>query len=614
MTPHALLLPVLVPAAGGVLCLLLGRRLARAAGVVLVLATLANAAAAVALFRRALPPLVIPLGGFGLALGFRADALSELVLLGAAAIGFLVAVYSAAFMSGKPRASVFLAFFLFALTSVNGAALADHLVSLLFFWEGMMVALYVMIAVGREGAWRTATKAFFITGVADLCMLAGIGLVFQQARTLTISEVHLPAQGLAGLAFVLLAVGATAKGGAMPFHSWIPDAAVDAPLPFMALLPAALEKLLGVYLLARIALDMFSIGRGWASTLLMVTGAATILLAVLMALVQKDFKRLLAFHAISQVGYMVLGIGTGTAAGIVGGLFHMVNNAIYKSALFLAGGAVERQAGSTDLAELGGLGARMPVTFACFTVAALSISGVPLLSGFYSKELVYDGALERGLGFYAAAALGSFFTAASFLKLGHAAFKGEYRARRKPVREAPAAMLAPMIVLAALCVLFGLGNALPVDQLIVPAVARHLEGAHHLSGAVPASWGLVAVTVIVLAAAIANHAFGVRRTGRGLGAVDHIHHAPVARQLYDAAERRRFDPYEIALGLLGGFARAGAAVDRAIDLFYERVCTSAVEAVSAALRRAHDGKHSRYLAWSLAGTGAIVVYLLAGGF
>ena len=132
----------------------------------------------------------------------------------------------------------------------------------------------------------------------------------------------------------------------------------------------------------------------------MMVGAVTILLAVVMALVQKDYKRLLSYHAISQVGYMVLGIGTALPIGIIGGLFHMINHAMYKSCLFLTGGAVEKQAGTTDLDKLGGLARKMPVTFVCFFIAAASISGVPPFNGFFSKELVYDAALEQRLVFY----------------------------------------------------------------------------------------------------------------------------------------------------------------------------------------------------------------------
>jgi len=211
--------------------------------------------------------------------------------------------------------------------------------------------------------------------------MAGVGLILWQTGTLSISE--LMGRSLStetwplGLAFVLLMVGAISKAGAMPFHSWIPDAASDAPLPFMALMPGAMEKLAGIYFLTRVSVQLFHVASGWASTLMMVVGACTILLAVLMALVQKDFKRLLSFHAISQVGYMILGIGTGIPVAIAGGLFHMINNALYKSTLFLTGGAVELQAGSTDLRQVSGLGKKMPVTLGCFLVAALSISGSP---------------------------------------------------------------------------------------------------------------------------------------------------------------------------------------------------------------------------------------------
>jgi formate hydrogenlyase subunit 3/multisubunit Na+/H+ antiporter MnhD subunit len=610
MSPETLLFPVVVPAAAGLLSLALARR-ERASGTVLVAGMLANLWAAAAVFRSGLA-LTIPLGGFDLALGFRVDALSSFVVLAAAVLGLLVSLFTARFMQGRRHAGVFFGFFLLTVAMVNGAALADHLITLLFFWEAMMVSLYVLIAVGHPGAWRTAVKAFFISGVTDLCMMAGIALVARQAGTLVISEVHLGTAGLSGLAFVLLAVGATSKAGSMPFHSWIPDAAVDAPAPFMALVPGILEKLLGVYFLARISLDMFTIGHGWASTMLMTLGAVTILLAVLMALVQKDYKRLLSFHAISQVGYMILGIGTGTTVGIVGGLFHMVNHAMYKGTLFLTGGAVERQAGTTDLRKLGGLAARMPVTFLCFLVAALSISGVYPFNGFFSKELVYDGALERGLVFYLAAAGGSFLTAASFLKLGHAAFFGKARVPAGEVKEAPFAMLVPMLGIAGLCVFFGVANHLPLQELVVPAVASHLEPGHHLGGLVPAAWGLVAVTFAVQLAAVAHHVFGVKRSGSALGAADHIHHAPVARQLYDAAERRRLDPYELAVAGLRGFARAAMAIDRAVDFAYERVVTALAEGGSALLRRAHTGSHAMYLAWSLAGLAAIVAYFVGG--
>ena len=339
-------------------------------------------------------------------------------------------------MRDKPRLNQFYCYLLVTLAMTNGAVLADNLVLMLFFWEGLLLTLFGLIAIGRPGAYKTAIKAFIIVGISDLCLMIGIGLTGYLAGTMTISKISLSVDSWAALAFILMMIGAISKAGSVPFHTWIPDAAVDAPLPFMAFLPASLEKLLGIYLLARISLDMFKLTAGsWLSILLMTIGAITILLAVMMALVQKDYKRLLSYHAVSQVGYMILGIGTCLPVGIIGGLFHMINNALYKSCLFLTGGAVEKQTGTTDLAKLGGIGIKMPVTFMCFVITAVSISGVPPFNGFFSKELIYDAALERGTIFYLAAILGTFFTAASFLKLGHAAFLGKMSESNKNVRE-----------------------------------------------------------------------------------------------------------------------------------------------------------------------------------
>jgi len=397
----------------------------------------------------------------------------------------------------------------------------------------------------------------------------------------------------------------------MPFHSWIPDAAIDAPLPFMALLPASMEKLLGIYFLARISLDLFVLKpESWVSPVLMSLGAATILLAVMMALVQKDYKRLLAYHAISQVGYMILGIGTALPIGIVGGLFHMVNNAIYKSSLFLSGGAVERQTGTTDLGKLGGLARSMPVTALCFVVAAASISGVPPFNGFFSKELVYDGALARGWIFYAIALLGSFFTAASFLKLGHSAFFGKPSDEARKVREAPWPMLVPMIVLAGLCVVFGLMNSLPLQRLIEPAVGAAITQGETFAG-FPSSMLLVGLTLAVLLLACLNHAFGVRRTGKGLGAVDHIHYAPGLSSVYALQETGALDPYRI----LNGVVRVAAAVlyriDRVIDWLYNTVATRSALAVTWLLRKAHNGNVNRYVLWSILGAVGVVLAAVA---
>jgi formate hydrogenlyase subunit 3/multisubunit Na+/H+ antiporter MnhD subunit len=611
MTDKILLLPILIPLAAAVSIFLIPKRFRTISEAVGVLATLLNLLIAALLFKDTIE-FVLPWAGFGLEFSLRLYHFSAFILLAAAGFGFLITLYSSLFMRDKPSIKQFYAYLLVTLAFSSGAVLANNLVIMLFFWEGLLLTLFGMIIIGGKGAYKTATKAFIIVGITDLCMMLGIALTGRLAGTLTISQIHLPLTGLGALAFILLMIGAISKAGSMPFHSWIPDAALDAPLPFMALVPAALEKLLGIYFLARISLDMFQLHPdSWVSMMMMVIGAITILLAVMMALIQKDYTKLLSYHAISQVGYMILGIGTAVPAGIVGGLFHMINHAMYKSCLFLTSGSVAKQTGTTNLERLGGLGRKMPWTFICFIVTAASISGVPPFNGFFSKELIYDGALERGLIFYIAAAAGSFFTAASFLKLGHAAFLGKLNPEHKNVKESHLSMLLPMMAIAFMCILFGVHNSLPLHNLIQPILGERLHG-HDYSGA-PENVKIVVITVVVLLGAFLNHLFGFKIKGSGLKAVDHIHHAPVLSGIYVWAEKRYFDPYEIGLKIFQGVSRISWWVDRGIDAIYSKVVTGSAYGLTRILRRVHNGSFAVYLCWSLLGMLLVTLFLLYSG-
>ncbi|HVO39812.1 MAG TPA: proton-conducting transporter membrane subunit [Spirochaetia bacterium] len=627
MNNYNLVLPVAVPAIAGVIALLLpARRAGLASAIVAVAAGAVQLAVAIVLFPVD-STLSLPWLGYGIEVSLVLSRMSAFILLATAGFGILVSLYaSASLVNGQgtsalpaARAKRFHAWVLFTVAMASGAALADNLVLFLVFAEGLLLTQFAMIASGRDRPFSTAIKAFVIVGVSDLAMMLGVMLTGRLAGSLSmsaISVIRLPLDGLGGVAFILLMAGAIGKAGAMPFHSWIPDAAINAPLPFMAILPASIDKLLGIYFLARISLDLFALAPGtWVSTVLMIVGAVTILFAVLMALIQKDYKRLLSYHAISQVGYMVLGVGTAVPAGIVGGLFHMVNHAMYKSCLFLTGGAVEKQAGTTDLEKLGGLFRRMPVTAVCFIVAAASISGVPPFNGFFSKELVYDGALERGWIFYAAALLGSVLTAASFLKLGHAAFFGKPSEAARNVREAPVPMLIPMIVLAGLCILFGVYNVLPLEGLVQPAIGQKVLGGESFAG-FPASTALVLLTVAALTIAALNHWYGVRRSGHGLGAADHIHHAPLLGAVYAVAEQGKLDPYTWGRWLTRGAAAALHGIDRGIDWMTDAAAAKSANGVSRLLRSFQNGNVNRYVLWSLVGAAAVVfaaVALIGGG-
>jgi len=411
-------------------------------------------------------------------------------------------------------------------------------------------------------------------------------------------------------------IGALTKAGAMPFHTWIPAAAEGAPTPVMALIPAAIDKLLGIYLLARISLDIFSIGPG-LMMLLMIVGAVTIVGAVLMALIQHDLKVLLSYHAVSQVGYMVLGIGTGIPIAIAGGIFHMLNNVIYKTLLFLSAGSIEKQTGTTEVDKLGGLARAMPITFIVTAVAALAISGVPPFNGFVSKWMVYTGLVELGARgfnsywiFLIAALFGSALTLASFVKVLYSGFLGQKPSALSHVRESSWLMTIPMIVLALLCIVFGVWAKWPIDSFINPivhgAVGTSVSGVVDLGGGFwdpSGATGLIIVGLIVGAIVLAFGKFSKRRVGRvfiggtkpaehmdamhftGSGFYGTIRDMVPFKGFYINAEQKVFDIHAVG-GRIG-------------DVFVQ------------GLRAMHSGVLSTYLAWCVIGLGAIVFAVLS---
>jgi formate hydrogenlyase subunit 3/multisubunit Na+/H+ antiporter MnhD subunit len=453
---------------------------------------------------------------------FSADNLSALIALAVSFFAFLVAIYSYGFIDpstnaqGQSRASEarrgidksygpYFGYLLITLGSSFGAAFANNLMVLLAFWGILAAMLYLMVNIkGTAAASASAKKALIIIGGTDALMMLGIAIIWLVTGTFSMEKIRLSLDtGLAVCAYAGIAIAAFAKAGAMPFHSWLPDVAEDGPTPVAAYLPASLDKLLGIYLLARASLSLFVMNAA-SNLILAVVGSVTIVFAVMMALVQHDMKRLLGYHAVSQVGYMVLGISTATPIGIAGALFHMLNNAIYKSCLFLGGGNVEKRTDTSDLESLGGLAKFMPVTFASFLIASLAISGVPPTNGFVSKWMIYQGIIEsagreKGLWiiWLSAAMFGSALTVASFMKLLHAVFLGRPSKGHAGLKEAPLGMWAPAVILAAVCVVFGVfAFTIPIALFIAPAV----DGRIAYLGA----WSPVAATGLILIALAAG--------------------------------------------------------------------------------------------------------------
>ena len=475
---------IAVPFAAGLACLLMRRRAGGACGPLAVAASAVTAALGLALFLRR--PAECAIRG---RLLFLEDSLNGFILLAGVFFGLLITIYSLKFMAGRKRLNEYYCYILWTIGAAVAAILANDFIVLLIFWGILAVTMYLLISLGEKGAEGAAKKAFLIVGGSDALMMLGLAIVWSLAGSGAIRSIadghRIALDGLLpNLAFLCLAAGAFAKAGGMPFHTWIPDMAKPAPTTVTAFLPGSLDKLLGIYLLARVARDIFIFDRSMG-ILIMALGSITIIGGVMMALVQHDMKRLLSYHAVSQAGYMILGIGTGIPIGIAGGLFHMLNNAIFKYGLFLSAGAVEYREKTTDLDRLGGLAKVMPITFITCLVASLAISGIPPFNGFFSKWMVYQGIVEAGsraTGFAGrlwvvwllAAMFGSALTLASFMKLLHAVFLGQ-PSRRVAAEgkrdDVPAAMWVPMAVLATLCAIFGIfAYAVPLKWFILPAV------------------------------------------------------------------------------------------------------------------------------------------------
>ena len=412
------------------------------------------------------------------------DSLSRFIVPAIGFFGMLVTLYSMRSMASYKDISSYYTYILWTIGASMLAAISNNIILLLVSWGFLGFTLYMLINISGPKAAAISKKTFIIIGGSDSLMILGFGMMWLMTKSLNLSDMRIDITAPMALwSFLLVAAGAFAKAGAMPFHTWIPETAQEAPISVTAFLPASLDKLLGIYLLARLALNVFILN-SFTYAILMVIGSITIIAGVMMALVQHDFKKLLGYHAVSQVGYMVLGIGTGNPIGIAGGLFHMLNNAIYKCCLFLSGGNVEYKTKTSELDNLGGLSKLMPITFFASLIAALSISGVPPFNGFFSKWMIYQGLIEKGKSggvlwiiCLAAAMFGSGLTLASFIKLVHAIFLGQ-RADGKEQKkrdEVSWQMWLPVIALATLCVLFGVfAYQIPLKFFIRPALGTEI--------------------------------------------------------------------------------------------------------------------------------------------
>lgn len=407
-------------------------------------------------------------GNLSIHVGLLVDSLTAVMLVVVTTVSLMVQIYSQGYMDGDPGYHRYFAFMSLFTACMLGLVLANNLVLMFLFWEGVGLGSYLLIGFWfhRPSAANAAKKAFIVTRLGDVGFLVAILLLFAHTGTFDTEQLHALAVAgtLSGTVLTWVAIGifsgAVGKSAQFPLHVWLPDA-MEGPTPVSALIHAATMVAAGVFLVARFY-PLFE-HSAVALTTVAVIGGFTAIFAASMGLVMTDIKRVLAYSTISQLGYMMLGLGTG---GVAIGIFHLFNHAFFKALLFLGAGSVNHGTGTFDMRQMGGLRKAMPWTYATFLIGSLSLAGIWPLSGFWSKDEIVASALNKPILFYMAM-LTVFMTAFYMFRAIFLTFEGEYKggapaehgnhdshASHGP-HESSKVMVIPLVILSVLSVFSG---------------------------------------------------------------------------------------------------------------------------------------------------------------
>jgi len=443
-------------------------------------------------------------------IGYKVDPLSIVMALVVTGVSFLIHVYSVGYMHDDPGFTRYFSYLnLFVFMMLN-LVLANNFLLMFLGWEGVGLCSYLLIGFWfeKEAPPLAGLKAFIVNRVGDFGFLIGLFLIFSKLGTLVFDEVfakaHLLDPWTVTLITLMLFVGAAGKSAQLPLYVWLPDA-MEGPTPVSSLIHAATMVTAGVYMVARchVLYEMAPLSMMVVATV----GALTAIFAASMALVQVDFKRILAYSTISQLGYMFLAVGVGAYSA---GMFHLMTHAFFKALLFLAAGSVMHGlAGELDIRRMGQIKEKMPVTFWTFLLAALAIAGIPGFSGFFSKDEILWNAFSSPKGHILLWLIGLItagMTAFYMFRLCFMAFFGRFRGDHEVfhhAHESPPIMTIPMIVLAVLSVIGGyvgiphvLGGHNYFHDFLSPLFKVH-ENLPHGEGSEKLELLLMAVSVVV---------------------------------------------------------------------------------------------------------------------
>ncbi|MHC3130344.1 MAG: NADH:ubiquinone oxidoreductase [Candidatus Bathyarchaeota archaeon] len=510
---HSPILIIAVPLLAAFLTPLIGRASEKARDV-LVIAALAFVAFLVIILARDIyfnglrlytlgaysPDLTIPEGYIvPVRIILEVDSISIFMAIIIATVSLAAAIYSLSFMKGETGQNRFYTLLLLLVAGMFGMVLTGDLFNLFVFLEiasiagAALAAFRTRFADTAEGGF----KYLVISSIAALMVLFAIGLFYAQYNLINIGALAHVMQYtmLDKIALVLLVMAFMMKLAGVPLHMWCPDTYSVAPASITVMLVAASYACL--YALFRTCFTLYGVCLNLATVgwIVIIFGLLSMFIGVTMAVFQSDIKRLMAYHCISQTGYMLLGIGVGLAvlnnaealkaygiAAMDGGIFHIINNALYKGLLFLTAGALFYRTGTRDLNKMGGLAHKMKWTAIFYIIGALSISGIPPSNGFASKLLIYESTYQFHPMLAIVAMITSIITLASFTKAFYSAFMGAELTEYQEVREVPKTMMAGMAILAAGIIFFSLFPGLIVDWLAHPATEALIDQGAYVSG------------------------------------------------------------------------------------------------------------------------------------
>lgn len=418
------------------------------------------------------------------------DGLSSLMLVVINVIGLLAVIFSMKYMSTYTAKPKYFSLFMLMIAGMNGVVITGDMFNLYVFLEIASIASYALVGFGTgKKELEASFKYLILGGVASTAVLFGIAFLYSMTGTLNMPDLaqQIEVIGMTktiGFVVALFIMGFGLKASAVPFHAWLPDAHPSAPAPISAMLSGVLIKALGIYTIMRIMFNI--IGKNeLIAAIIMFLGALSMVIGGLLAIGQKDFKRMLAYSSISQMGYVLIAIGLALKPGaemvvatlaLIGGLFHLVNHAVFKSLLFFCSGAVEYRTGTRDLGKLGGLIKKMPITGTATAIGSLSIAGIPPFNGFWSKLIIILALFRGGYWIYGTVGIVvGFITLIYFVMLQKEVLFGKLPESLSNIKEAPFAMVLPLVILAVLCLAMGIGYMAIEGQMLDSAASALLD-------------------------------------------------------------------------------------------------------------------------------------------